>query len=101
MKMVDLKFIDLPGIWQHFTVPISEFDHQIFVEGLGFDGSSIRGFRSINESDMVLIPDLQTAFIDPFDKDMLDTWIAYKIEKEVDAIRLRPHPYEFMLYYDI
>ena len=66
VKMVDVKFIDLPGIWQHFTVPVSEFDEGIFEEGLGFDGSSIRGFRAIDQSDMILIPDPATACIDPF-----------------------------------
>jgi len=65
-KMVDYKFIDLPGIWQHKTVPISEFDEKVFEEGTGYDGSSIRGFQSIHESDMLLIPDPTTAVIDPF-----------------------------------
>ncbi|MFX4261641.1 type I glutamate--ammonia ligase [Pelotomaculum propionicicum] len=68
VKMVDVKFIDLPGMWQHFSVPIQEFDESTFAEGLGFDGSSIRGFRVINESDMILIPDPGTACIDPFCK---------------------------------
>jgi glutamine synthetase len=68
VKMVDVKFIDLPGMWQHFSVPIQEFDENTFSEGLGFDGSSIRGFRVINESDMILIPDPATACIDPFCK---------------------------------
>ncbi len=68
VKMVDVKFIDLPGIWQHFAVPIQEFDESIFTDGLGFDGSSIRGFRAINESDMLLLPDPNTAIIDPFSK---------------------------------
>ncbi len=68
VKMVDVKFIDLPGVWQHFSVPIQEFDENTFVEGLGFDGSSIRGFRVINESDMILLPDPTTACIDPFCK---------------------------------
>ncbi|WP_027718645.1 type I glutamate--ammonia ligase [Desulfovirgula thermocuniculi] len=66
IKLLDLKFIDLPGIWQHFTVPLSEVDEKALEEGLGFDGSSIRGFKSIHESDMILIPDVTTAFIDPF-----------------------------------
>ncbi len=57
IAMVDLKFIDLPGLWQHFTIPISELDESVFTEGVGFDGSSIRGFREIHESDMMLIPD--------------------------------------------
>ncbi|MCG0277980.1 MAG: glutamine synthetase beta-grasp domain-containing protein, partial [Thermanaeromonas sp.] len=66
IKMVDLKFIDLPGLWQHFSVPLSEVDEKSLVEGFGFDGSSIRGFKEIHESDMLLVPDLDTAFIDPF-----------------------------------
>ena len=49
-KMVDLKFIDLPGMWQHFTIPMSELKPDVFKEGLNFDGSSIRGWRAINES---------------------------------------------------
>lgn len=68
VKMVDVKFIDLPGMWQHFSVPIQEFDEGTFAEGLGFDGSSVRGFRVINESDMILLPDPETACIDPFCK---------------------------------
>jgi glutamine synthetase len=65
VKMVDLKFIDLPGTWQHFSVPVSELKVDIFEEGLGFDGSSIRGFQKIHESDMLLVPDPATAIIDP------------------------------------
>src|SRR5213594_734464 len=64
-KIVDLRFIDLPGLWQHFSIPVSELNEDIFEEGLGFDGSSIRGFQSIDESDMLLIPDAKTAFVDP------------------------------------
>jgi len=62
---VDLKFIDLPGLWQHYTLPISELNDSLFEEGNGFDGSSIRGFRQIHESDMLLIPDPATAIVDP------------------------------------
>jgi len=65
---VDLKFMDFPGIWQHFSVPDSEFSLESFEDGFGFDGSSIRGWRTINESDMLVIPDPSTAFIDPFMK---------------------------------
>jgi glutamine synthetase len=65
-KMVDLKFIDLPGMWQHFTVPMSELTPSMFEDGLNFDGSSLRGWRAINESDMTVIPDPKTAKIDPF-----------------------------------
>src|SRR5581483_7131019 len=65
-QMVDARFTDLFGTWQHFTMPISEFDESVFEEGLGFDGSSIRGFQAINESDMLLLPDSETMFMDPF-----------------------------------
>src|SRR5690348_13830150 len=66
VRMVDFKFTDVPGTWQHFTVPISAFDEGAFEEGVGFDGSSIRGFQEINESDMLLMPDADTAILDPF-----------------------------------
>ena len=66
VKMVDFKFTDVPGTWQHFSVPLSAFDEDAFEEGLGFDGSSIRGFQEINESDMLLMPDPDTAILDPF-----------------------------------
>src|ERR687886_2879188 len=65
VKVVDVKFTDRPGRWQHFTLPADTFDEAGFEEGLGFDGSSIRGFQSIDESDMLLIPDADTAFVDP------------------------------------
>ena len=66
VKMVDLKFLDLPGLWQHFSVPISELDESSFDDGFGFDASSIRGWQPINASDMLVIPDPETAVIDPF-----------------------------------
>lgn len=66
IKFVDLKFMDFPGQWQHFTVPVSEFDAGSFENGFGFDGSSIRGWKPINESDMLIIPDPNTLFVDPF-----------------------------------
>ena len=65
VQMVDLRFSDLPGQWQHFSIPATAFDEDAFEEGVGFDGSSIRGFQAINESDMLLIPDPSTAFVDP------------------------------------
>ncbi|OGQ30732.1 MAG: type I glutamate--ammonia ligase [Deltaproteobacteria bacterium RIFCSPLOWO2_02_FULL_50_16] len=65
-QFVDFKFIDFPGIWQHFTVPISEFDEASFEEGYGFDGSSIRGWKEIHASDMLILPDPVTAVMDPF-----------------------------------
>src|SRR5579862_514225 len=65
-KILDLRFIDVPGIWQHVSYPIGELSEDSFEEGFGFDASSIRGWASIHESDMLLIPDPNTAFIDPF-----------------------------------
>jgi glutamine synthetase len=71
IEIVDLKFNDLPGLWQHFSIPVSELTQiddptrGIWVDGIGFDGSSIRGFQAIQESDMILIPDPDTAVIDP------------------------------------
>jgi glutamine synthetase len=65
-KVVDIRFLDFPGVWQHFTVPMSEFDESSFEDGFGFDGSSIRGWQPINASDMLVIPDPATAKIDPF-----------------------------------
>src|SRR5881398_387855 len=66
VKLVDFKFTDLPGTWQHFTTTLSEYNEDMFNEGLGFDGSSIRGWKVINASDMLVIPDPNTAWIDPF-----------------------------------
>jgi glutamine synthetase len=66
VEMVDLKFVDLPGTWQHMTLPLRALDVDDFESGLGFDGSSIRGFQEIHESDMLLIPDPGTGFIDPY-----------------------------------
>ncbi len=66
VEFVDVRFCDLPGIMQHFTIPASFFDESVFEDGLAFDGSSIRGFQSIHESDMLLLPDPATARIDPF-----------------------------------
>ncbi|MFL5933310.1 MAG: type I glutamate--ammonia ligase, partial [Gaiellaceae bacterium] len=65
-QMVDLKFCDLLGAWQHVTLPLSAFDESAFDEGLGFDGSSIRGWQGISESDMLLLPDPSSAVLDPF-----------------------------------
>ena len=66
VKIVDLRFMDFPGMHQHFSVPSAHIDAESFTEGVGFDGSSIRGWQSINESDMIVKPQPQTAFIDPF-----------------------------------
>ena len=65
-RMVDLKFTDLPGTWQHMGMALESLDADAFTEGIGFDGSSIRGFQEIYESDMLLMPDPATAIVDPF-----------------------------------
>ncbi len=69
IKMIDLKFIDLPGTWQHLTVFHDQIDESSFTDGVPFDGSSIRGWKAINESDMAMVPDPTTAWIDPFMKE--------------------------------
>ncbi len=66
VKAVDFRFMDFPGLWQHFTIPVCRLSEDVFEEGLGFDGSSIRGWQAINESDMLVVPVADTAFIDPF-----------------------------------
>jgi glutamine synthetase len=66
IEVVDLRFCDLPGLMQHFSVPAHQLTEDVFGEGFGFDGSSIRGFQTIDESDMLLIPDPNTAVVDPF-----------------------------------
>src|SRR5262245_5544211 len=65
IQIVDVRFTDMPGTWQHFSLPADKLDQDAFDEGLGFDGSSIRSFQVINESDMLVFPDPGTAFIDP------------------------------------
>src|SRR6266568_3686679 len=65
-QIVDLRFCDLPGLMQHFSIPASELSEDDFDSGFGFDGSSIRGFQEIQESDMLLLPDPDTAYIDPY-----------------------------------
>jgi glutamine synthetase len=65
VKVVDLKFVDLPGVWQHFSIPAEDLNEELFDEGIGFDGSSIRGFQSIHESDMLLVADPETVCVDP------------------------------------
>src|SRR5918996_5811532 len=65
-QFVDIRFSDLPGLMQHFSMPFEELTEEAFEEGYGFDGSSIRGFQEIQESDMLLVPDPDTAVMDPF-----------------------------------
>ena len=66
VKFLDIRFTDLPGVQQHFNIPASTVDEEFFTVGQLFDGSSIRGFANIHESDMQLIPDVSTAYLDPF-----------------------------------
>src|SRR6266699_3512427 len=66
VQMIDLRFTDLPGVWQHFSIPPSAVNADALNEGIGFDGSSIRGFQEIQESDMLVVADPTTAFLDPF-----------------------------------
>ena len=68
VEFVDIRFTDVPGVEQHFTIPADAFDEDVINEGLAFDGSSVRGFTTIDESDMALMPDLATAQLDPFRK---------------------------------
>lgn len=69
IQIIDLKFVDLPGIWQHCSFYQDQLDEASFVDGVPFDGSSIRGWKAINESDMAMVPDPTTAWIDPFCKE--------------------------------
>src|SRR5207244_5698450 len=66
VEFVDYRFCDLPGLVQHVSVPATQMTEDVFVDGHGFDGSSIRGFQQIQESDMILLPDPNTAYLDPF-----------------------------------
>ncbi len=66
VRAVDLRFMDFPGVWQHFTVPVGKLTEDVFDDGLGFDGSSIRGWQAINESDMIVVPQPDTTVLDPF-----------------------------------
>src|SRR3984893_15549027 len=87
-KILDLRFTDLPGLWQHVSYPIGELEESSFKEGFGFDGSSIRGWQSIHESDMLLMPDPNTAFMDPF----RDTPTLVMICNVGDPITHKPYP---------
>src|SRR6266576_1759554 len=87
VEVVDVRFIDLPGTWQHFSLPLGELEVDSFSEGLGFDGSSIRGFQSIDESDMLLIPDPDSATIDP----VLSHKTLFLICDVIDPITREPY----------
>jgi glutamine synthetase len=87
IKVVDIRFVDLPGTWQHFSIPLAELEESTFAEGLGFDGSSIRGFQAINESDMLLIPDPESATVDP----VLKVPTLFLVCNVVDPITREPY----------
>ena len=71
IRAVDLRFMDFPGTQKHFTIPAKALTEQAFAEGFGFDGSSMRGWQAINESDMLVVPQPDTAIVDPFMKQTL------------------------------
>src|SRR5207244_4631016 len=71
VQMVDVRFTDLPGTWQHFSLPLKELTEAVFAEGVGFDGSYIRGFQAINERDMILVTDPDSAYVDQFVLDLM------------------------------
>ncbi len=87
-KVIDLRFIDLPGQWQHVSLPARRLEEELFIEGMPFDGSSIRGFQEIHESDMLLMPDPESAFMDPVANipTLVVTCDVY------DPITLQPYP---------
>ena len=86
-QIVDIRFTDLFGTWQHFSIPVNEFTEELFKNGIGFDGSSIRGFQQIHESDMLLIPDATTTFMDP----VLDIPTLVIICDIYDPVTLEPY----------
>jgi len=123
--MVDMKFMDFPGLWQHFSVPVDELTEEIFSDGLGFDGSSIRGWKAIHSSDMLVVPDPDTAVMDPFTKyptlslicnvvdpitkenyDRDPRWIAIKAENYLKSTKIADTAYfgpeaEFFIFDDV
>src|SRR3990170_5209393 len=87
-KIVDIRFTDLPGLWHHFSFPIHQLKEKSFEDGFGIDGSSIRGWASIHESDMLLVPDPKTAFLDPF----RDAPTLVMIGDVIDPVTKQPYP---------
>ena len=87
VEMVDMRFTDLLGMWHHFTLPARELSERLFEEGMGFDGSSIRAFQEIHESDMILVPDPTTAFVDPVLKvptaDLI--WVVSAVRRDTSS----------------
>ena len=100
-RLVDYKFCDIPGTWQHFTTTLAELEESTFKEGLGFDGSSIRGWKSINSSDMLVLPDPATAMLDPFNAEptlslvctVIDPITMQTYERDPRSIAIRAEKY--------
>jgi glutamine synthetase len=125
VQIVDLRFTDLFGMWQHFSIPVKELTPELFEEGIGFDGSSIRGFQHIHESDLILMADAETAVVDRLSRvptllltcDVYDPVnLVYSKRNRSAAVRIPgysssprsvrveyrpPDPSEFYLYYDV
>src|SRR5262249_9655761 len=91
IEIVDFKFTDVPGTWQPFSIPADELSESVFEEGLGFDGSSIRGFMEIQESDMLLIPDPGTAVLDPM-LEVPTLSLICNVRDPISAESFRPDP---------
>ena len=89
IKIVDLRFVDLLGTWQHFSIPVGEMTESLFSEGIGFDGSSIRGFQKIYESDMLLFPDAGRTFVDST-LEIPTLAMVCDIKDPLTALRLQP-----------
>src|SRR5258708_27398230 len=87
VKLLDLRFTDLPGLWQHVSYPINHLTEDSFEEGFGMDGSSIRGWAAINESDMLLVPDATTHMLDPLTE--LPTLVM--VSNPVDPVTKQPY----------
>ncbi len=87
-KILDVRFIDIPGIWHHISFPIHQLNAGSFEDGFGIDGSSIRGWASIHESDMLLVPDPNTVFMDPF----RDVPTLVMLGDVVDPMTKQPYP---------
>ena len=80
LKMIDLRFTDMPGTTHHITIPIRFLNEDLFTDGVGFDGSSVRGFQSIEKSDMTMVPDIATAYIDPFYSEKTIAFYCYIVD---------------------
>lgn len=96
-KIVDIKFVDTFGTWQPFSCPIRELTEEIFSDGLGFDGSSIRGWKSIEASDMLALPDPATAFIDPMELKAVPN-VAGSLGEALDCLQ---KDHDFLLKGDV